>query len=396
MLARDIGRAIKTARERLDLSIEQLASSTFLDVALLGSLERGEQLVSTAKLDRIASALGLDAFSLYAGRGEERTLVALPRYNAQGDFQHADLHALRRALERATALREVSGIAGQACLAGQFQPSPPGADPAEDGYHRARLVRKALGQITEPLGNLSVLCAERFNIPVVVVSLSTATLQAAAVCSSSTRAAAIVLNPSVKNGPVPGSYQAWLVNRVSICHELCHILFDEPKGGIVDVTLDDFIRENQEKPPIEQRAGAFAAELLIPLHGLRALLGEEGRQTDALTRADEMVDEVRAHFATPIEIAVNHLYNHGYVARISGLREELMERAKARELSRAGAQQVYSGGSGPPADESDAWRQTLLIRTQEAHDLGRITDGAARALLELEAGAPLPWERDVP
>jgi len=386
MLARDIGRAIGTARVRLGVSLDHLAASTSLDAALLGSIERGERLVSTAKLDRIASALGIDAFALYGGRDVERTFVVLPRYAARGDFQHGDLPVLRRALERATALHEVSAILGKTSLVGQFQPNPPGADPAQDGYYRARIVRKALGQFTEPLGSLPTLLAERFDVPVVAARLATGMLQAAAVRSSATHAAAIVLNPSAKDGPTAGTFQAWLVDRVSICHELCHILFDESKGGIVDVTLDDLIREGLEKPPIEQRAGAFAAELLIPLFGLKSLLGE-GRQTDNVAHADRMVDEVRTHFKTPAEIAVNHLYNHAYVARIADFRKELIERAQGRELRQAAI---------PPADETDAWRRTLIARTQEAHDGSRITDGAARALLELEPGEPLPWERDVP
>ena len=70
MLEEDIGRAIETARKRIGVSLEKLAESTALDAALLGSIERGERLVSTAKLDRLASALGLDAFALYGGRDQ--------------------------------------------------------------------------------------------------------------------------------------------------------------------------------------------------------------------------------------------------------------------------------------------------------------------------------------
>jgi len=384
-LAHDIGRAVEAARKRLGVSLEDLAASTSLDAALLGSIERGEQLVSTAKLDRIASALGIDAFALYGGREVGRTLVVLPRYAARSDFQQGDLPVLGRALERATALGKVSAILGKTSLAGQFKPNPPGADPAQDGYHCARLVRKALGRTIEPLDSLPALLAERFDVPVVVAPLATAALQAAVVRSSATHAAAVVLNPSVKGGPPVGSFQAWLVDRVSICHELCHIVFDEPRGGIVDVILDDLMREGQERPPIEQRAGAFAAEMLIPLFGLRNLLGEEGRQTDTPAQADRLVDEVRTHFKTPVEIAVNHLYNHGYVARISDFRESLIERAQGRDIPQPATL---------PAGEDEAWRRALLARTQEAHDCSLITDGAARALLELEPGEPLPWERD--
>lgn len=387
MLAQDIGRAIEAAMGRVGLSIDQLSRLTSLDDAVLRSVVRGEKVVSTAKLDRIAEALGIDAFALYGGRDQERTLVVLPRHAVRGDFQHEDIPVLRRALERATALAEVSALVGRTSLGSQFDPLPPGAEPAQDGYHRARLVRRALGNPTGPLGDLPSLLADRFGVPVIAESLATRTLQAAAVRSTAMRAAAIVLNPRAERSPRPGSAQAWLVDRVSICHELCHILFDEPRGGPVDVVLDDEPREGQERPAIEQRAGAFAAEMLIPLFGLRELFGQEGRETDTPARADAMVDEVRAHFRTPAEIAVNQLYNRAYVARVQAFREDLVRRAQAREIELPVVE---------PATEPVAWWRVLVARTKQAHDGCLLTDGAARALLELPPGEPLPWENAAP
>jgi len=385
MLAGEIGRAVASARGRLGLSPEALASSTALDISLLCAVERGERLVSTAKLDRIATALGIDAFALYNGRDEPRDLVVLPRDVMGGDFQHADLPTLRDALERATALVAVSALLGRERLVGRLEARPPGAQPAEDGYHCARRVRRMLGTLTEPIVDLPGLLAERFDVPVIVAPLATRTLQAAAVRSRQTRAAAVVINPTVHGNPSPGSDQAWLVERVSICHELCHILFDEARGDAVDVVLDEAPREGQEKSAMEQRAGAFAAEMLMPALGLKALLLGEGRQTDTPARADQMVDAVRAHFLTPAEIAVNHLYNLGYVARVSAFRAELIQRAQAREV----ALTVLSR-----EEASEAGRRVLRGRTREAHDQCLISDGMARALLGLEAAAPLPWEHE--
>ena len=383
MLEQDIGRAIQAAMARVGMSTEQLGRVAALDVALVVSILGGERLASTAKLDRIADALGLDAVALYAGRDVERSLVVLPRHAARTDFRAEDLPVLRLALERGAALAEVSGLLGKENLSRQFEPGPPGADPAQDGYHRARLVRRALENLSGPLDDLPVLLAERFGVPVIETPLATRSMQAAAVRSTATRAGAAILNPAVEGGPRPGSSQAWLVNRVSVCHELCHLLFDEPRGGAIDVVLDDDPRMGHDKAPIEQRAGAFAAEMLIPLFGLRELFGQEGGQTDTPAKADAMVNEVRAHFRTPAEIAVNHLYNHGYVARIQAFREELIGRAQAREASMPVVQ---------PTTEPDAWRRISIARTKEAHDAGLITDGAARVLLELPPGESLPWE----
>ncbi len=384
MLAREIGQAVAAARERAGVSLEQLAESTSLDPVFLRSIESGDALPSTAKLDRIASTLGLDAFALYAGRGVERSLVVLPRHAARGDFQFQDLTVLRHALERATALRQVSAILGQSPT--MFEPRAPGAEPAQDGYHWARRVRAALRNVAKPLDDLPRILAETFHVPVLAVPLATTGLMAAAVRSSASRSGAVVLNTNVRGGPAQGTNQAWLVDRVSMCHELCHVLLDEPRDGAFDVILDDPPRAGQDKSPIEQRAGAFAAELLIPLHGLRELFGDEERQVAILGTADKMVDEVRTYFRTPAELAVNHLYNYRYVAQIQDFREELLARARAREITTPG-----SFGTG---DGVDPWRSVLVARTRTAHNEGLVTDGSARALLELAAGEPLPWETE--
>jgi hypothetical protein len=96
---------------------------------------------------------------------------------------------------------------------------------------------------------------------------------------------------------------------------------------------------------------------------------------------------VREHFKTPAEIAVNQLYNQGYVARIDEFRLELINRAREREIAAL---------TGNPVDEANVWQEFLLARTREAHDACLITDGVARALLNLEVSDPLPWERDLP
>ena len=67
-IAIDIGRAIHCTRIRKRMSLEALSESTSLGRELLLAAECGSELLSTAKLDRIAKALGIDAFALYEGR----------------------------------------------------------------------------------------------------------------------------------------------------------------------------------------------------------------------------------------------------------------------------------------------------------------------------------------
>lgn len=375
MLPEHIGRVVSAARARAGMSVEALAEQAAVDAKLLESVERGEKLVSTAKLDRIAATLGLDAFELYRGVDVPRGLTVMPRHASRPDFRERDLRPLRQALERATTLGAMSALGGRRPIS--FAPEAPGADAAQAGYHCARLVRVALQNLKSPLGRLDSLLPERFHVPVLWASLETPGLLAVTVRSRASGAAAIVLNaPDVPSADP----QATLVERVSICHELSHVLFDSPRDGDIDVVLDDPPKEGQDRSPIEQRAGAFAAELLIPLFGLKEEFGEP-REIDTDARADDMVDRVRGHFRTPAEIAVNHLYNHGYVARVPAFREHLIERAHTRSVAVAVS----------PHDRS-AWRITLSQRIREANELGLISDGGARAALELQAGDPLPWD----
>lgn len=364
------------------MSIEHLAEASSLDAALVREIEHGACLVSTAKLDRIAATLGLDAFALYDGREAEQSLVVLPRHASRVDFQAADLPVLRRALERASALNNLSALLAEPNLRSQFSPAAPGDQPAKDGYHRARMVRRALGLTQDPIGTLEVLLAERFAVPVVSASLATSRLLAAAVRSSTGAAAAVVLNRTADDAPAAGTAQASLVDRVSICHELCHVLFDERTGTGIDVILDDPPRSGQDKSPIEQRAGAFAAELLIPVLGLTSFVGD-AREIERTPDVDTLVDSVREHFGTPAELTVNHLYNHGYVARIDEFRRALIESAQQRPTGAL---------SAAFTSDADAARRVLEARTKAAHEGGLISDGMARASLQIAPGESLPWE----
>lgn len=387
MIAHAIGRTIAEVRRREGVSVEELASGTGLGRELLDAVERGETLPSTAKLDRIAASLGLDAFALYEGRAVSRGLVVLPRSAQRADFRAEDLPILRRAHERAMALRDVSALLGGIERIG-FERRAPGHSPASDGYDLARRLRRALGNQSGPLLELPRLAAESLEMLVVDAQLATRSLFAATVRSPNNSVAAIIINTAVEGGPPRGTRQAWLVERVSIAHELCHALFDETSGLGVDVLLDEEPRAGHARSPVEQRAGAFAAELLIPLHGLRERFGD-GTQIDTQTRAGELVDEVRRDFSTPAEVTVNHLYNHGYVARVQGFREDLIVSARARDAKGAGL--ALRSETSP----TEASLRLLHDRIRRAYEAGLLTDGAARTLLEMDAGEPLPWDVDV-
>ena len=91
-----------------------------------------------------------------------------------------------------------------------------------------------------------------------------------------------------------------------------------------------------------------------------------------------MVDEARAHYLTPLEIAVNHLCNRGFVAL--ELRDSLLK--------------AQSSVVSAPLTAAEAWRRALEALAQRAHDAGLITGGAVGVMLGIALGEPLPWEND--
>lgn len=341
------------------------------------ALERGEPAVSTAELAQIADLLSLDFAALLRGEEVPRPVPSVfLRHQGAQDFDERDARALDEALEQGRAIPYLVRLVGRplpALQAGMFTPHEARADrpdaPARDGYASAREVRQWMGDPAGALGDLAGLVERRFGIAVVVASLHSSRLAAASVRAG--EAAAVVLNaqdPLRQANP--------LLARVHIAHELCHVLFDPSDGG-VHVVIDE--TADRRTNAAEQRARAFAAELLLPIDGLTALLGPPLRiREDGL--AQELVERVRGHFGTPHEITANHLCNLGFVD--SQLRSWL-ENRKTRFSARPPVSSV------PRDDEPSRYVAEL---TEEAHRGGLLTDGEARRMLLLERFSPLGWE----
>jgi transcriptional regulator with XRE-family HTH domain len=66
-LTRDIGKTIRTLREKLNLSQEAFADMAGLHRTYIGSLERGERNPSIETLSRVARALSVPLKDLFSG-----------------------------------------------------------------------------------------------------------------------------------------------------------------------------------------------------------------------------------------------------------------------------------------------------------------------------------------
>ena len=362
------------------MSVAQLAAAATVDAGALAAFESGHGSLSTAKLDRLATVLGLDAMALLDGRAVQRpNATAFFRHAGVRDFHDEDTAALVAALEAGRALLEVTAVLPGAAesLRHQFGPCVVGPVPYEDGYAAARRVRLAARDTVGPILNLRGFLEEAFDVAVCGAALKSHQLLAVTV-KDVVGAASVLVNTAVPISPAS--------LRVTLAHELGHALLDPPRSDVecvVDIDLDNEHRPVDES---EQRARAFAAELLMPLLGLRKEFGD-ARQVDVESSALQLVEAARDLFMTPNELAVNHLMNHGYVLRDDDFRREIVATLRSHpkmlelQAKTSTAEELVELGQS----------RALLDRVRKAHELMLITDGRARELLRLSVVDPLPW-----
>lgn len=372
-----IGRIVEAARKREVQSVADIAKQTGVSADVLEALERGEAGITTTQLDAVADALSLDPGALLLGREVARPVASVfLRHQGAQDFDDRDAPVLDEALEQGREIVRLGDLLGRSPLALQRDLFPQHAaptdrpeSPAQDGYRTAQTVRRWRPGPIAPLGDMRALIEDEFGIAVLVGEFVSSKVTAASIRAGN--AGAIVLNA---NDPLRSVNP--LLTRVHLAHELCHVLLDPSEGGL-HIVLD--VVNDRQAHAAEQRARAFAAELLLPTEGLTELIGPPLGHND-MQRALDMVQLARSHFGTPHEIAANHLCNRGYVDR--RLREWLTK-----------AKSSYVGTAPSTSLPAPGARSTFLSRTVEvAHRETVVTDGEARAILGLDRIAPLPWD----
>ncbi|MEO5731169.1 MAG: ImmA/IrrE family metallo-endopeptidase [Byssovorax sp.] len=371
-----IGDIVRTVREREICSLEDLAHRSGVSLSVLMALEGGRPGITTTQLDDVAGVLSLDPIALLNGREVPKPVPSVfLRHTPMQDFDDRDALVLDAALEQGRSLANLRSALGEpafALQAGIFVQRAAAADrseaPAQDGYRLARVVRQWLGNVAEPLGDMGRLLEEQFGIAVLVRSLASSRVTATGIRAAG--CAAVVLSardPHRARNP--------LLARVHLAHELCHVLFDPSPGGL------HIVVEGADGKDItaEQRARAFAAELLLPQDGLTRLL-EASHDKGAQSAARDLVTRARSMFGTPHEIAANHLCNLQLIDR--GLREWL----EAEKTTFAG--QPPETTLPAPDDPS----RLVAEEVARAHREGMLTDGEARSILQMDRLAPLPWD----
>jgi Zn-dependent peptidase ImmA (M78 family) len=172
-------------------------------------------------------------------------------------------------------------------------PAPTGK-PHEQGYQLAQLLRQhyrvsdsAPFPITQVIEQLKLpMCSTNFDCP---------QLQAIAIWGH--RGPAILLNAD-KDANTGASH----VRRILLAHELCHLLFDRQHAQ----PAADVLGANTTSTHTEQRAKAFAAELLLPRDSAAKAYAQHPTLRDTITSLSKTFD------VSP-QVAKTQILNSGMV-----------------------------------------------------------------------------------
>lgn len=355
----NLASAVRTSLEQRRMDLDLLASKAQIPRSKIDALLAARPSVTSRELTRIAEALDLDPHALQRGIREplRSPAVFLKHSSTFQDFRHdTDGKLLPWVLDRGIAL---AALHPQGNIRRRsFKSTPIGDErPAHQGQRLASEVRSRLA-LHGAIQDMRALLEERLAIATYVRRLDT-DAPAIAVCSHHKTAASVLINARRSSPPdSPGC-------RMTLAHELCHILFDPPEDGL------QLVIENGANNDFEQRANAFAAEFLCPLAEMRRLCPALRAEKTAILEAAEKIAD---HFRINLIPALRQLQN-----RLDAP-DEIVERL-LQELPPLDS-------SFPPSSEDSP---ELLRRVREGWQSAHYSSSQARAFLGLSASDELLW-----
>ncbi|HEU4533392.1 MAG TPA: XRE family transcriptional regulator, partial [Polyangiaceae bacterium] len=313
---------LRHARESAGLSAQEMADLVGVDQTHLEALEHGAD-ASTDILDRAARAFGLSLGRFLAGEAEGAPATVLFRALHEGpsfaDFVETDATAILGEFLRCAAdVAELEALLGEGedRLARELGSLPSGALKGGAGlYEQAeRLaldVRQRLGFGLGPVPSMVELTRDRLGISLFWVGPDELDRDIDAACARAPGPAILI---NLVGGP-----QCWWRTRMTLAHELCHLLFDldraAPAAPRRRFLFSPYRGESSrgarrarvhlpsELETAERRANAFAAHFLAPPEGVKLAVG------GLVPTSTDAVNAVCRRFQIGRETAVNQLTN---------------------------------------------------------------------------------------
>lgn len=373
-----ISALLRTAYQAAGMTVDQLARLAGLAPDRLQAAEEGRADLNAAEIDRCARVFGVRLSDLLEGAADSAPLTLLLRSGfewQQPDLQalltteiHAGLGEFQRVVRDIADLERILSVTPRALPRITLLPAGEGEHPGE---RLARTVRKALGLGIEPLPSVRAIIETDLDIRVVWVTEDHLDRAIDGASTTDPRPAILVnlLAPEI---------HPWRT-RITLAHELCHLLFDQQAGGQRALFSPHGRRSLFPGfDDMEQRARAFAGCFLAPAEGVRAAIGR------CHPTSEESICSVGKQFGVGRTVAINRLQ---HVFQLSPSERAAMDRRSP---------QGYSADfSGDNVNEPLGFHGgALLALTQQAFERGLYSATKARKILGLTMTEPLPF-RDV-
>lgn len=277
-------RTLRERREQLGLSVEEVARRIQLWPEEIKHIETSRTRSPIRTLEKLAQALALDERELGFKPTADSNMqlgVRLRQLVDQSDVTGFTSATVLQLAEAAWVIDREYELSKALDVATDKRPAPdkryaPRA--YEIGYGLARITRrKFLGlEDDQPIESMRSVVQECFGIPLVQQSMNPQ-LAGATLANGSRRG--ILVNERGMNSNV------W-VRRMTICHELGHLLWD-PDENLQQVCVDQYaeLEQNEQfshRDPAEIRANAFAIAFLAPPIGVQAIADRNKDIVDGL------------------------------------------------------------------------------------------------------------------
>lgn len=303
-------------REALNVSRSDLARRTGLTEQDITLAETPGKVTPVRDLEKIAQHLGLDdhKIGVVPASGGDASLGVRLRELAGGDarrFTPAVVLALAEAawvVSRQLFLSKKLGLVQHSILS-EAKSSNYNYPIWERGYELAERTRRKLGLYNdEPIESLRILIEDKLGIPLIQLQLDQR-FAGATISNGSDRG--IVVNECGQNENV-------CMRRMTMCHELGHLLWD-PNERLNTLSVDDYdtlsnLSHDAEHDEPEKRANAFAVAFLAPREAVRSIAKQYSDLGDT-------VRQVAERFRISATAARYHVCNVlGYgIERVAGI-----------------------------------------------------------------------------
>lgn len=297
---------LRRRREELGLQVEELAKRTHLSAIAVRDAETPGVRSPIRVIEALGQALALDErlLGLRPSAGGDSVLgVRLREMANSGDVAAFTPATVLQLSEAAWVISRQAAL--QAELGPKYAPPVrlPRHDPSfgypayEVGYRLANKTRQLLGIDAEsPIESVRLIVEDALGLSLVQQQMNS---RFAGATMANGAARGIVINETGMNSNV------W-VRRMTMCHELGHLLWD-PDDRLHKVMVDEYADIEQDvwdarRDPPEIRANAFAVAFLAPPTAIKEIAT---RTHDAIT----VVAEVMSTFGISATAAKHHVKN---------------------------------------------------------------------------------------